>query len=265
MSVADESSEPPVANRGEPAPERRDRARDRDAGASRAVTLGCIGDVHGRMDRLEQVTGWLAGRELAGLLVTGDFAGGGLGPGPRPLEATLARLEPLGVPVLFVPGNHDTPELPHPGNVDRRVKSLDGIQIFGIGGAPPAPVPLPYVWTDEELSDLVVPDCDVVLSHTPPARTKLDVMRDGRHIGSEVIRRVAEDLEGVLVCGHVHEAPGLELVGRSLCYNVGSLGPPDGGIQAGTLTFEPDRGLWRVRHVDLESGRTRTEEITVPV
>lgn len=240
-----------------------DRAAVADRPPEGPIVLGCVGDVHGRMDRLGRVVDWLAEAELAGVLVTGDFAGGGLEPGAPALEATLARLDPLGVPILFVPGNHDTPEIPHPGNVDRVVKTLEGVRIFGIGGAPPAPVPLPYVWTDRELSDLAVPECDVVLSHTPPARTKLDVMRGGRHIGSEVIRRVAEDLHGVLVCGHVHEAPGMEVVGGSLCYNVGSLGPPDGRAQAGRLTFEPDAGVWRVHHLDLESGRTHTEEIRV--
>lgn len=217
------------------------------------VTLGCVGDVHGRLDRLERVAGWLAERGPDAVLVTGDF--GRARGGDRPAhDAALRRLERLAVPVLFVPGNHDAPRLAHPGNVDGTVRVAAGIRIFGLGGSPRTPARLPYEWTDEELADLEVPPCEVVLTHAPPADTGLDRMHDGRHVGSRVVRRIAEGHRGALVCGHVHEAAAAEVVGDCLCYNAGSLGALAGRTQAGLLTRGPGDRAWRVEHHDLEGG-----------
>lgn len=217
----------------------------------RAVTLGCVGDLHGRLDRLERVARWLGQRAPDGVLLTGDF--GRSRDRPAPHEEALRLLEPLGVPVLLVPGNHDAPDLEHRASVDGRLREVAGVSVFGVGGSPRTPARLPYEWTDEELADLEVPSCEVVLSHAPPADTELDRMHDGRHVGSRVVRRITDDHEGALVCGHVHEAASAEVVGACLCYNAGSLGAFAGRAQAGLLVRIPgkDRG-WRVEHHHLD-------------
>lgn len=223
------------------------------SGDGRAVTVGCVGDVHGRLDRLARVAGWLADRAPDLVLVTGDFGVGAARDSEQVLGAALETLAALELPVLWVPGNHDPPGLDGPGNVDRTVVEAAGLRVFGLGGSTPTPARLPYEWTDDELAELELPACEVVLSHDPPAGTGLDVIPDGRHVGSRTVRRMAGEHGGALVCGHIHEAVGAEVVEGTLCYNAGSLGAPRGGLQAGLLVREPG-GAWEVRHRDLEEG-----------
>lgn len=223
-------------------------------GSAGGVTVGCVGDVHGRIDRVEEAAAWLETRGPDLVVVTGDFGiGAGRGAGPA-VAATRSALSPLGVPVLWVPGNHDPRGLSGRGNADRRTLEAAGLRVFGLGGSTPTPARLPYEWSDRELADREPPSCDLLLSHGPPAGCGLDVTVGGRHVGSRVVRRWAEegDFE-VLVCGHIHEAAGAEVLGGTLCYNAGSLGAPRGAPQAGLLVRGPDGG-WEVRHRELASG-----------
>lgn len=224
------------------------------------VTVGCVGDVHDRIDRVERAAAWLAESAPDLAVATGDFGVGAARRSGRALAATLEALAPLEVPVLWVPGNHDPPDLDGAGNVDGTVLEAAGLRVFGIGGSTPTPARLPYEWTDEERSGLELPPCDLVLSHDPPAGTDLDAMVGGEHVGSRVVRGIAERHRGALVCGHIHEAAGAQVVGDTLCYNAGSLGAPRGALQAGLLVREPG-GAWRVRHRMLESGREWTARL----
>ena len=232
--------------------------RDAAAGAGGGVTVGCVGDVHGRIERVEAVTGWLADRRPDLVTLTGDFAvGAGRGAGPA-LAATRTALAELGVPVLWVPGNHDPPDLSGRGNVDRRTGEEAGLRVFGLGGSTPTPARLPYEWEDREMEGRDLSPCDLLLCHDPPTGTTLDVTVGGRHVGSRTVRRWAEEGgAGALVCGHIHEAAGAEVIGGTLCYNAGSLGAPRGAAQAGLLVRDPAGG-WTVRHRVLESGEEWT-------
>ena len=70
---------------------------------------------------------------------------------------------------------------------------------------------------------------DILISHTPPARTNLDRTARGEHVGSEAVRRwIATARPALLVCGHIHESWGVERVEGVLCLNAGALGEPYG-------------------------------------
>lgn len=229
------------------------------------VTFGCVGDVHGALDRLGRAAGWLASRGADALLLTGDFTPG-IPPGwarpdaeadpLAPVRHGLERARRAGLPVYFVPGNHDVPEAPIDGNVDRRAAAFDGVTIFGLGGSGPARMGFPYEWADEEIDRLDVPDRQLLLTHAPPAETTLDRTASGRHAGSRAVRRLAAETQGALVCGHIHESAGVERLGGCLCYNVGALGGAFGRLQAGTLEID-DAGRARARHYVEEGGEWR--------
>lgn len=241
-------------------------------GSATPVTFGCVGDVHAALGRLERALAWLGGRQPDALLLVGDFTagvppgwspslrppddarraasdGGGAGPAATaPVRPALERARATGLPVLFVPGNHDLPRVPLEGNVDRRLVRIGGVRIFGIGGSGPARMGFPYEWTDEALAEVEVPERDLILAHAPPADTGLDVTQYGEHVGSRTIRELAAGTEGALLCGHIHESPGVERVEGCLCYNAGSLGAPYGRLQAGLLEMHPGTGRARARH-----------------
>lgn len=228
------------------------------------TTLAVVGDIHGHLLHLGKVVEHIGDTGVDGVLLVGDL-GYGLGRGTRhnreqivaytrSLKAVMGKVRPLGVPVLWVPGNHDLRQISGPGNIDGKADQIGDLRICGIGGAGPDRRNLTYEWEEDEVRGLQLPEADVILSHCPPARTRLDwVPRENRHCGSEAVRERALVQQGFLVCGHIHESPGAEQVGECLCLNVGGLGRPFGEAQVGYIRRDEEGdAAW---HVDLSSGR----------
>ncbi len=237
-------------------------------GGGTRTKLAVIGDVHAHWKRLDFVLTRVGEARVDGVLLVGDLGSHDVAQAWRrspegdaryrvSVEELLRRVRAIGAECAYVPGNHDLPDLAFEGNVDGKVATIAGLRIFGIGGAGPGRFGFAYEWEEDQIRRREVGECDVVLSHTPPARTALDVIHDGRHVGSEAIREVAEGHDGVLVCGHIHEAPGAEQVGRCLCLNAGGLGAPFGRAQVGFVERDA-AGVWTCTHEDLESGLVRS-------
>ena len=63
----------------------------------------------------------------------------------------------------------------------------------------------------------------VLLTHLPPLGTKIDLAKNGAHIGSAAVRMAIEKNKPLLhLCGHCHEAAGEEKIGGTLSINVGA-------------------------------------------
>ncbi len=234
------------------------------------VTLAVIGDVHAHWDHLERVLERIRQVGVEGILLVGDLGDPVLGRAPiksfakkKPYLDSLAelwrRIEALDKPYLWVPGNHDLPELPGDRNVDKRLAPLAGLDVVGIGGAGPARFGFPYEWDERDIRRLHLPPCDVLLCHAPPIDCSLDVVK-GRdlHVGSEAIRERAEVHTGFLVCGHIHESGGVERLGDCLVLNAGGLGRPWGEPQVGFLRRTATHDT--VWHEHLVSGGIRKLE-----
>ena len=221
-----------------------------------------VGDVHAHMERLERVLARIEEVGVEGILQVGDIGGHQLGrrrPERHPerfaayqesVLAVLHELGRLGVPVLWVPGNHDVRTVAGAGNVDFGAAEFGPYTVAGIGGAGPDRFGFPYEWEDNHVRQREVPDCDILLVHAPPADTPLDLVphRD-QHVGSWAIRELAEQHTGVLVCGHIHESPGVVMLNDCLCVNAGGLGEPWGSPRVG---FVEDLDFAWVE--DLETG-----------
>lgn len=235
----------------------------------RTTTVAVIGDVHAHWKKLDFVLTRIATTPVDLVLLVGDIGSHDLAHAWRrtperdarylaSVEEVLRRTRSLGAPVLYVPGNHDLPDLAFDGNVDGRVEVVAGLAVHGIGGAGPGRFGFAYEWDEEQIAARANPACDLILSHTPPARTTLDLLHDKtRHVGSESIRAIAARHDGVLVCGHIHEASGAEQIERCLCLNVGGLGAPFGRAQVGFVRRD-EYGVWECTHEDLESGAVRS-------
>lgn len=237
------------------------------------TTLAVIGDIHGHEGRLNLVLRAIEQHgPVDGVLLVGDIA-------PNPpwhdraapgellkmrmaIERIVRRIrERLEVPVLFVPGNHDPKDVPLPSHTDRRVSTVAGLSVYGIGGAGPDRFGLPYEWDEDEVRALRVPPVDVLLCHSPPFGTPLDLLMDGeRHVGSEAIGDIARRHHGLMVCGHIHEGAGAVTLGDCLCVNVGGLGEPYGKARVALARFG-DVGRQRevtVRLFDLDDDTVDT-------
>jgi len=240
----------------------------------RRPRLAVIGDVHWRPRSdhpLHAVLEHVALQDVDGVLLVGDLVGGPLHHTTRQrpevvatyLEQAaeaLARVAALGRPMLWVPGNHDLPNLSRAsrlldayasGDVDGGVAELAGLRVAGVGGAGPERFGFCYEWSEDEIRARRIPACDVLLCHTPPRDTPLDVTASGEHVGSVAIRELAEKHAGALVCGHIHESAGALMLGSCLAMNPGGLGAPFGGARVGylggvdeALLVDLDQGTW---------------------
>lgn len=234
------------------------------------VLLAVVGDVHATWRLLDRVLARAVEARVDGILLVGDLGSHDLAHVARrtperdaryraSIDELVRRVEACRVPYAFVPGNHDLPDIDHPRNADRRVLDVAGLRVAGIGGAGPARFGFAYEWGEDEIRARDVPACDVLLVHTPPARTPLDLVesRDA-HVGSEAIRERALAHDGVLVCGHIHEAPGAVQLGRCLCLNAGGLGVPYGRAQIGYVRRSSElAGAWEVAHEEFAKGARR--------
>ena len=218
--------------------------------------IGCVGDLHGALGSLRIVVEYLRSADVEGVVLTGDFARGPLNADPS-LGNTASPPELLELvvssfaDVLLVPGNHDDPALGGSVSVDGRELSWLGWRVAGIGGSPFTGGHFPYEWSDDRVDLAAWRTPDILLAHSPPANSGLDVIASGKAVGSRAIRLVAERMNGLLVCGHIHEAAGITQIGQCLCYNAGSLGEPFGAVQCGVASFDYETATWEVEHVRL--------------
>jgi len=191
-------------------------------------------DIHERLDCLGQLTETIEAADWVFLL--GDLTQfGHAAQAARVLDA-FRRINPQ---VLAVPGNVD-----HPDVVDLLVSegvSLHGnhrvledqVGVAGMGASTPTPFGTPMELSEEEIyRRLDVPlraigGCAVrlVISHAPPRDTRVDRIRLGLHAGSRSVRRLIEEHgPDLLLCGHIHEAVGEDILGRTRILNPGSFG-----------------------------------------
>jgi Icc-related predicted phosphoesterase len=215
------------------------------------MRLLALGDVRGNLDALSRIIISAVDQEFDAVVLVGDIGlpvlrkgtethGAVEGVYRASAEAVFSICSSLDAPVLFVPGDHDLPELAGSGrahNVDisgcGKPFDVRETRVLGIGGSSRIGDMFPYEWDDEKKK------CDVQairrhtdssgesiwITHDVPFGTRLDMTTHGLHRGSSAIRElVAVCRPTLLVCGHIPEAAGAEMVGAgSLAVNVGSI------------------------------------------
>ncbi len=190
-------------------------------------------DIHGAFDMLPPILE--RERPFDALVLAGDLTTFGTA---EQVRRELPALKAYGVPVLCVGGNMDPPALEeefaaHAISLNGRGYVLGDVGFFGLSGAPSSPLRTPYELPEEELLKLAeqgyqeVKDSpwSVFVPHAPPYNTKLDRARFGLHVGSSAVRDIIErHRPSVTICGHIHEARGIDTVGDTTVVNCGPAG-----------------------------------------
>jgi uncharacterized protein len=194
------------------------------------VLIAYVVDVHDRFEAVPEVIAAIGAVDL--LIVGGDITTGGT---PDDAETAIEQWKPLAPQLLALAGNMDSPaidaRLADLGvGLDARGVVFGEIGVCGVSAAPLSPLRTPYELGDEELERRIESAFDAVASsrfrifcpHAPPQGTTCDQLRDGRHVGSVVVRRIVEQEQPDLVlCGHIHEARGVDEIGRTRIVNPG--------------------------------------------
>jgi uncharacterized protein len=191
--------------------------------------LLCITDIHNHLDSFQRILNHAGPTDM--ILLGGDLTNFGT---PADVERIVQIAQSTNLPVLAVAGNCDSAQ------VDLRLAELgvsvagrgvviNDIGIHGLSAAPPWHRGM-YAFTEEEAVMLLqegysqVTDArwHVVLSHVPPHDIKLDRTHFFQHVGSTALRQFVERTRPALVvCGHLHESRGVDMLGPSIVVNCG--------------------------------------------
>jgi Icc-related predicted phosphoesterase len=214
------------------------------------IRILCITDIHGDRHAYRRIID----REAPGvdvIAIGGDITNFGT---PEDAEWFIDQAVATGKMTVAVAGNCDSAQIDR-YLVERGVsvagfgKLIGRVGIYGVSAAPLWHGTM-YELTEDELKiylqhgreQLGGVDTEVILSHSPPRQTAVDRVRSGAHVGSSSLRELIEQTQPALViCGHIHEARGIDQVGKSVVVNCG---PAFQGYYA--VATIGDHGLARV-------------------
>ncbi len=191
------------------------------------LRLFILSDIHGSRRYLLRFREVIDNTEPNVIIVAGDITDFG---SIDDAEEILSRLSTRKSLNIFVPGNCDPSEMLYIDKVDGFLNIHDNIvshgkvKFIGIGGGLISPYDTNIEFTDEEFEKLLVPveRPFVLVTHSPPYNTSLDVIWNGSHIGSKAIRSYVEKYQpNLVISGHIHEARGIDNIGVSLLVNPG--------------------------------------------
>ncbi|RLG19178.1 hypothetical protein DRN63_00120 [Nanoarchaeota archaeon] len=168
-------------------------------------------DIHSRFHNLEKI---LRDVEFDLLLISGDITNF------RAIDIERADeiISKYAPECYAVHGNCD-PEIVLKMKLDSikfihgMTAKLDEFTLHGVGGSGPTPFKTPSEYPDsyfEKMLSKLEPhsNLNILISHCPPYGI-LDLTKSGEHIGCRAVRKHASRFD-VILCGHVHEAHGVE-------------------------------------------------------
>jgi len=197
------------------------------------MKLLAFSDIHGAYERVDQII--QAERGADAIIIGGDLTTYGA---PEDGEKAIRVFQNSGLPVFAVAGNMDSPEFDakHEAlgvSINAKGRLLGDVGIFGVSASPYTPMRTPYEIAEEEIArraemgwkDISSARWKVFVPHAPPRNTKLDRIMLGKHVGSTAVRSFVEQHQpNVVVCGHIHEARGIDAIGKSQIVNCGPAG-----------------------------------------
>lgn len=192
-----------------------------------------ITDIHGAYLRVEAILE--AEAPFDAVVIGGDLTTHGTLHEARTAIEMLQRFQK---PLFAVAGNMDLPSFESTYtelgvNINARGVLVDNVGIFGVAGSPFTPMHTPYELAEDEIlrrseegwNFVRNAHCTVFVPHAPPRATKLDKIRIGMHVGSLAIREFVEcNQPDVLICGHIHESRGIDVLGKTQMVNCGQAG-----------------------------------------
>jgi Icc-related predicted phosphoesterase len=189
----------------------------------------CLTDLHGDERCLRTILE--ASTDVDMLLMGGDLTNFGT---PNQAENLVKIAQQTCPEILAVAGNCDS------ALIDQRLIEL-GISLFGRGvvreqtgffgvSAMPPWMGMMYELEEPEIAaalesghaEVAQAERLVLLSHAPPRNCRLDCTQRGDHVGSTAVRQIIDDRQPALVvCGHIHEARGVERIRHTTVVNCG--------------------------------------------
>ena len=186
-------------------------------------------DIHGRTGYSEQLLEQIRGADV--VAIAGDITNFG---GYSEAEAIIDTIASINGSIIAVHGNCDkrgvvdflaTRQI----NIHAVSRTIDDVQFLGLGGSNKTPFHTPHEYSDGDMKEILeaFPQSPrarfhVFISHAPPFKSKLDRMFLGIHVGSKPVREYIEASQpDIVLCGHIHEARGIDRIGKTIVINPG--------------------------------------------
>jgi uncharacterized protein len=194
------------------------------------MKLFAISDIHGATKPIEEAAPLI--RAADWVVISGDITHT-----KTRSEAidVIACLEQFSKRILAVHGNWDRIEvkdfLEEKGySLHGKGRILNDIGFFGVGGSSPTPLNTATEYTEEEIAFTLQNGYEqvrgsakiVLISHVPPRRVR-DRSFIGLRGGSHSVKAFLEaNPVSLCLCGHIHEAHGIESFRNTIVANAGS-------------------------------------------
>ena len=185
-------------------------------------------DLHGKHRHIATIQNGIRQSRADAVILAGDILN------YRRKPDLLSQLDELPVPVFIVRGNSDPVYLERWAAQSRNIRSLhlnlvsrDGVELVGVSGTLPIPFHSRAGWHESQTLKKLAPlvhSCTIVVAHPPPWGCRDQVL--GRfHAGSRGLSQLIQATSPVvMICGHIHEAAGVDRMGDTLVVNC-ALGP----------------------------------------
>jgi len=189
-----------------------------------------FGDIHEDISSLKPLKNELETADV--IIISGDLTNYN---GRREAKKVIEGIMKYNKNVLAQLGNLDKFEvddyLTEKGiNLHRNGYIRDDIGIFGVGGSNPTPFRTPTEFSEGEIEAFLLEGFEkvreakfkIMVPHMPPNGTRIDVVRNGAHVGSHSVRDfITKYKPDISVSGHIHEARGNDKIGNTLLFNAG--------------------------------------------
>jgi uncharacterized protein len=189
-------------------------------------------DIHGSYKKVEEI---IKLEHAQVVLIGGDLTNVGT---IKEAEIAISQFQSVSKNLLAVTGNMDLPR--HDDLFSQMGISLNGngVIINGVGFFGASASPFSSLHTPNEISEETIlkmlkqgyqeikeTKIKIMVSHAPPYGSKVDITHSGIHVGSTAVREFIEDEQpDAVICGHIHEARGQDVLGKTKIVNCGQAG-----------------------------------------
>lgn len=185
-------------------------------------------DFHGYRKAFEKTCQKAKETQAEALLVCGDithFESAQTG------KELLSMFSAPQVPVLYILGNTDLPELASikvegADHIHATCRNIGDYSFIGVSALHPTfEVPEEKIrkWLENGAGGCSQSEHLIVVSHVPPIATKVDVAYVGGHAGSLSLRQFVSERKPIAVfCGHIHEGRGIDYIEDTVVVNPGA-------------------------------------------
>ena len=189
-----------------------------------------FGDVHEDTNNLIKIKSELENTDL--IVISGDLTNYH---GKVEAQKVLESIKRYNKRLLAQYGNLDQPEvnehLTGEGvNLHGNGYVFGDVGIFGCGASSPTPFNTPSEISESDIEKYLVngyikvkdAKWKIMVCHTPPKDTAIDIIRSGIHVGSSTVRDfIVQYKPDVCISGHIHESRGKDKVGDTIVLNAG--------------------------------------------